>query len=153
MQQSNGRVADFQQVWGDWTRLLIRIYDDPKVSQLMNSRIGQYLSSHPVVALSVLVFGAISVLPVGLFLTFAIVTIVISLVAFLFVEAFLLFVGGLTLLGVLTGIAFFSVVASLIFNVFYIAMSNILKGYYPHLTKKSPVQGSESEPSKPKEKL
>lgn len=53
----------------------------------------------------------------------------------LFLSAVLLFVGGVSLLCVLSGIAFFSVMVSFIFNVFYIIASNILKSYYPHLTK------------------
>lgn len=142
-----------------------------QVSQLMNTRIGQYLSSHPVLALAVMLFGAMAALPVGLFLTFALVTITVSAVGFVFFEgrcnpvqtnvfflfvflwhstwqcfyssnhlslflsAVLLFVGGVSLLCVLSGIAFFSVVVSFIFNVFYIAVSTILKSYYPHLTK------------------
>uniref|UniRef100_A0A671XZQ2 Transmembrane protein 159 n=1 Tax=Sparus aurata TaxID=8175 RepID=A0A671XZQ2_SPAAU len=132
---SNNSVTEFQQLWGSWNTLLDRVHDDPRVSQLMNTRIGQYLSSHPVLALAVMLFGAMAALPVGLFLTFALVTITVSAVGFVFFEAVLLFVGGVSLLCVLSGIAFFSVVVSFIFNVFYIAVSTILKSYYPHLTK------------------
>lgn len=46
---------------------------------------------------------------------------------------FLLFVGGLSLLCVLVGVAFFSVVVSLIFNVFYFVISTIFR--HPQLTK------------------
>ncbi|XP_076609387.1 lipid droplet assembly factor 1-like [Chaetodon auriga] len=143
---SSSSVTDFQQLWGSWTTLVSRLYDDPKVSQLMNTKIGLYLSSHPVAALAVLLFSAIAALPIGLFLVFALVTSVMSVVGFVFFEAFLLFVGGLSLLCVLSGIALFSVVVSSIFNVFYITLSNILKHYYPHLTK-----GKERETSKLKE--
>lgn len=146
---SSGSVAEFQQLWESWTPLLNRLYDDPRVSQLMNTRFGQYLSSHPVLGLSVLLFSAIAALPVGLFLTFALVTIIMSAVAFVFFEVIILFVGGVSLLCVLSGIAFFSVVVSFIVNVFYTTMSNIFKYYYPHLIKV--VQGEESEPSKLKE--
>ncbi|KAM9346724.1 lipid droplet assembly factor 1-like [Symphorus nematophorus] len=141
---SNNKMTEFEQLWENWTTLLNRIYDDPRVSQLMNTRVGQYLSSHPVIALTVMLFGAMAALPVGLFLTFALVTIIMSAVGFVFFEGFLLFVGGLALLCVLSGIALFSVVVSFIFNVFYITISNILKGYYPHLTK-GKVQGKESD--------
>nr|XP_046271907.1 lipid droplet assembly factor 1-like [Scatophagus argus]XP_046271908.1 lipid droplet assembly factor 1-like [Scatophagus argus]XP_046271909.1 lipid droplet assembly factor 1-like [Scatophagus argus]XP_046271910.1 lipid droplet assembly factor 1-like [Scatophagus argus]XP_046271911.1 lipid droplet assembly factor 1-like [Scatophagus argus]XP_046271912.1 lipid droplet assembly factor 1-like [Scatophagus argus] len=120
-------VTEFQQLCGSWTTLVNRLYDDPKVSQLMNTRIGQYLSSHPALALTVVLFSTIAVLPVGLFLIFALVTIVMSAVGFVFFEVFLLFVGGLSLLCVLSGIALFSVVASFVFSVFYMAISNVLK--------------------------
>lgn len=48
---------------------------------------------------------------------------------------FLLFVGGLALLWVLSGIALFAVVASAIVNVLYITIFGLLNRYYPHLTK------------------
>lgn len=132
----------------------------------MESRVGQYLSSHPVLALTVMLFGAMATLPVGLFLVFALVTIVMSAVGFVFFEGkcaqvkiglllqcvvlwqathlksfslcpsvFLLFVGGLTLLCVLSGLAFFSVIVSFIFSVFYSTIFNILNYYDPRLTK------------------
>lgn len=142
MQRSSSTsVTEFQQLWGSWTPLLDRLYDDPRVSQLMNTKTGQYLSSHPVLGLTVLLFGAIAALPVGLFLSFALVTIVMSAVGFFFFEGFLLFVGGLSLLCVLSGIAVFSVVASFIVYVFYITISSILKYNYPQQTKQdSPVE-------------
>lgn len=139
---SNSSVTEFQQLWESWTPLLDRLYNDPKISQLMNTRTGQYLSSHPVLGLTVLLFSAIAALPVGLFLTFALVTFVMSVVGVVFFEAFLLFVGGLSLLCVLSGIALFSVVVSFIVYVFYITISYVLRYYYPHLTKHdSPVKG------------
>ncbi|XP_036943459.1 lipid droplet assembly factor 1-like [Acanthopagrus latus] len=146
---SNSDVTEFQQLWGSWNTLLDRVHDDPRVSQLMNTRIGQYLSSHPVLALAVMLFVAMAAVPVGLFLAFALVTITVSAVGFVFFDAVLLFVGGVSLLCVLSGIAFFSVMVSFIFNVFYIIASNILKSYYPHLTKRGKVQEMQSETSKP----
>ncbi|XP_010737711.3 promethin isoform X2 [Larimichthys crocea] len=132
--EHSSSVSDFQQLWGGWTILVNYLYSDPRVSQLMNTRIGQYLRSHPALSLAVLLFSAMAALPVGLFLTFALVTIIMSAVCFVFFEAFLLFVGGLSLLCVLSGIALFSVVVSFIAKVFYITVSNFLKYYYPHLT-------------------
>ncbi|XP_070779000.1 lipid droplet assembly factor 1-like [Enoplosus armatus] len=154
MQHNNctsSSATEFQQLRGSWDVLLNRFYEDPKVSQLMNTRVGQYLSSHPVLALTVLLFGAMAALPVGLFLTFALVTFIMSALGFVFFEVFLLFVGGLTLLCVLSGIAFFSVVVSSIFNVLYFTISSILNRYYPHLTKQGKVQGKESECEKLKQ--
>lgn len=105
----------------------------------MDTRAGQYLSSHPFLALNVLLFGAAAALPVGLFLSFALVTLVMSAVGFLCFEVFLLFAGGLTLLSVLPGIALFSVIASVIFNALYVTTYNILSRYFPHLTKQGDV--------------
>lgn len=52
----------------------------------MKTRMGQYLSSHPFLALTVLLFSAMAALPVGLFLTFALVTVIILAVVFVFFE-------------------------------------------------------------------
>lgn len=90
--------------------------------------------------------------PVGLFLTFAVVTTMMSAVGFVFCEAFLLFVGGLALLWVLSGIALFAVVASAIVNFMYITIFGLLNRYYPHLTKEAAIEGEESECETSKEK-
>ncbi|XP_029945031.1 promethin-like [Salarias fasciatus] len=124
--QSSSRV---QQLYGRWTALLNRLQEDPKVAQVMNSRIGQYLSSHPFVALSVMLFSAMAALPFGLFLSFALVTLIMAAVGFVFFEAFLLFVGGVTLLCVLSGIGVFSVVVAVFINVVYTTSSSLLSCY------------------------
>ncbi|XP_039979313.1 lipid droplet assembly factor 1-like [Xiphias gladius] len=141
--QHSSSVTDFQQLWGRWTSLLNRLYDDPKVAQMMNTRMGRYLSSHPLFALTVMLFSAMAALPVGLFLIFALSTTIMSAVAFVFFEVFLLFIGGLILLCVLSGIALLSVLGSLFFNAIYVTTSNILSCYYPQLTKQGNVQGKE----------
>ncbi|XP_029364972.1 promethin [Echeneis naucrates] len=144
--QNNSHAAELQQqLQGRWSTLLNRLHNDPKVKQMMETKFGQYLSGHPVVALTVLVFGAMAALPVGLFLMFALVTIIMSAVGFVFFEVSLLFVGGLTLLCVLSGLGFFSVMVSLIFSVFYTTIFNIHSYYDPRMTKKHKVLGKESE--------
>nr|XP_040047177.1 lipid droplet assembly factor 1-like [Gasterosteus aculeatus aculeatus] len=140
MQQVSQKSGpDFQRLWGRWAGLFKPIYGDSRVEQLMDTRAGQYLSSHPFLALNVLLFGAAAALPVGLFLSFALVTLVMSAVGFLCFEVFLLFAGGLTLLSVLPGIALFSVSASVIFNALYVTTYNIFSRYFPHLTKQGDV--------------
>ncbi|XP_029294070.1 promethin-like [Cottoperca gobio] len=140
----NSETGNHQMFEGLTTRLN-HFYDDHKVAQLINTRIGQYLSSHPFLALIVLMFGAMAALPVGMFLSFALVTIIMSAVGFVFFEVFLLIVGGLTLLSVLSGIALFSVMVSVAVNVLYIPISNVLRRYYQNLTKQDKVQEKESE--------
>ncbi|KAL6102907.1 ldaf1 [Pungitius sinensis] len=140
MQQvGENRGPSFQRLWGRWTDLFKPIYGDSRVEKLMDTRAGQYLSSHPFVALNVLLFGAVAALPVGLFLSFALVTLIMSAVGFLCFEVLLLFAGGLTLLSVLPGIALFSVIVSVIFNALYVTAYNILSRYFPHLTKQGEV--------------
>ncbi|XP_068574755.1 lipid droplet assembly factor 1-like [Cebidichthys violaceus] len=142
---SRSSMTEVQQLWGRWTNLLNRFYSDPKVELLMDTRIGQYLSSHPLLALTALLFGIMAAVPVGLFLSFAFVTIVMTAVGFVFFEVFLLSVGGLTLLSVLPGIALFSVMVSLVFNALYVTISNVVSRYYPHLTKQGKVLEDQGE--------
>lgn len=52
----------------------------------MKTRIRQYLNSHPFFALTVMLFGAMSAIPVGMFLSFALVTIIMSAVGLVFFE-------------------------------------------------------------------
>ncbi|KAM7372011.1 hypothetical protein PAMP_009209 [Pampus punctatissimus] len=142
--QYGSSVTEFQQLWGSLTNQFNRLYNDPKVSLLMKTRMGQYLSSHPFLALTVLLFSTMAALPVGLFLTFALVVIIISGVGFIFFVVFLLFVGALPLLCVLFGLALFSILVSSICIVFYVTISNILNHYYPHLTKGGEVHRKEN---------
>lgn len=58
----------------------------PQVERLLSTRIGQYLSSHSFVALAALMFSAMAAVPVGLFLTFAVVTTMMAAVGFVFCE-------------------------------------------------------------------
>lgn len=129
-----------------------------QVSRLIHSRAGRYVSSHPVVALALLLFAALAMLPVGIFVAFALVTSVVSVAGFVAVEGerltpcqlcrrptaaineslscrsvFLLLAGGLSLLGVLCGIALFSVVASLVFNAAYVVIFNFFGYSHPTL--------------------
>ncbi|XP_068435287.1 lipid droplet assembly factor 1-like [Clinocottus analis] len=126
---SNNSVTEFQKLQGRWNDLLSRFFDDPKVAWLLDTRVGQYLSSHPVLALSGVMFSAMAALPVGLFLSFALVTIVMSAVGFVFFEVFLLFVAGVTLMCVLPGIAFFSLMVAFISNGLYVTGVNIFSRY------------------------
>uniref|UniRef100_A0A667X665 Uncharacterized protein n=1 Tax=Myripristis murdjan TaxID=586833 RepID=A0A667X665_9TELE len=134
--------SESQQVCGSWRTLVNSLYNDPKVirnsksaacaltvTQLMNTRMGQYLSSHPSLALTLLVFSVMATVPVGLFLWLLICH---CLSPFLLV--FLLCVGGVTLLCVLSGLVLFSIVFSLVVNACYITTSNILNFYHTQRT-------------------
>ncbi|CAN9505245.1 unnamed protein product [Ophioblennius macclurei] len=140
--QSGSRI---QQLCERWSDLLNRLQEDPKVAQVMKSKIGQYLSSHPFVALSVMLFSAMAAVPFGLFLTFALVTIVMAAVGFVFFEAFLLFVGGVALLCVLSGIGFFSVLVAAIINVAYVTIFTLLSRYNPSKAEGSLNQEKDSD--------
>lgn len=103
-----------------------------KLADIMSTPVGQYLDGHPFFALALLVFGAMATVPVGLFLTFAIVTFVTASVGFVFLQGFLLSLGGIVLLCVLCGLAIIAFAVSAIFSAFYITASNVLDYYYSH---------------------
>ncbi|KAG9329875.1 hypothetical protein JZ751_028759 [Albula glossodonta] len=103
---------------------------DPKVAEFMNTSLGKYLESHPFLTLSLLVFGAMAMVPVSLFLVFVVVTFIAATVGFIFLEVFLLSLGGATLLCVLCGIALVAIVVSSILCAVYITTSNVLNLYY-----------------------
>ncbi|XP_077474771.1 lipid droplet assembly factor 1-like [Stigmatopora argus] len=129
------QAGSSNEMWEGWNAVSNQVYNNPKVTVLMNSRAVQYLNGHPVLALAVMTFCATAVVPVSLFVLFALVTLVMAVGAFLFFEGSLLFMGALSLLCILSGVAFFSLVASAVVAAFYMVTSNILYYYYPHLTK------------------
>ncbi|KAG9328251.1 hypothetical protein JZ751_015544 [Albula glossodonta] len=101
-----------------------------QVAEFMNTSLGKYLESHPFLTLSLLVFGAMAMVPVSLFLVFVVVTFIAATVGFIFLEVFLLSLGGATLLCVLCGIALVAIVVSSILCAVYITTSNVLNLYY-----------------------
>uniref|UniRef100_A0A3B5R5C6 Transmembrane protein 159 n=1 Tax=Xiphophorus maculatus TaxID=8083 RepID=A0A3B5R5C6_XIPMA len=140
--QRNGSNSSLTQQLGErWLTLMNRLQEDPKIAQVISTKVGQYLRSRPFLALALLLFSAMAALPVGVFLLFALITIVMSVVGFVFFEVFLLFIGGMTLLSVLSGIALFSLVVSVIVTGVFVTIPNLLKRYYPHVTK---VKGTTS---------
>uniref|UniRef100_A0A1A7Y5X7 Transmembrane protein 159 n=1 Tax=Iconisemion striatum TaxID=60296 RepID=A0A1A7Y5X7_9TELE len=116
----------------------------PDLAQLLNTRIGLYISRRPFLAFTLLLFSTMAALPVGIFLMFALITVIISAVGFVFFEVFLLFIGGLTLLSVLSGIALFSLLVSVIVNALFITIPNLLKQYYPQLFTEKQSEGETS---------
>lgn len=138
MEGSSSSSQSFNPLWNQFR-------GDPRVAWLLNTRLGQYLQQHPVYGLTVLLFSAMAALPVGLFVIFALVTLVMSAVGFVFFEVFLLVVAGLTLLFTLSGLAAFSVVASFIFSTIYMISTNIYRGYYQQGTTQSKRDEAERE--------
>ncbi|KAJ8344925.1 hypothetical protein SKAU_G00291180 [Synaphobranchus kaupii] len=110
--------------------LMESLNSDPKMAEFMNTSLGKYLNSHPFLALSLLVFGALAIVPVGLFLVFAMVTLISATVGFVFLEVFLLSLGGATLLCVLCGVAMVAIIVTSILSVVYVTTSNMLNLYY-----------------------
>eukprot|EP00063_Salmo_salar_P074722 XP_014049557.1 PREDICTED: promethin-like isoform X4 [Salmo salar] len=118
------------QLQGSLSSMMDSLYYDPKVAELMNTSMGQYLNGHPFLALAVLVFGAMATVPIGIFLTFATVTFIAVTVGFILLEVLLLSLGGISLLCVLSALAILAILVSLVFGACYITFSNMLNFYY-----------------------
>uniref|UniRef100_A0A3P9MK42 Promethin n=1 Tax=Oryzias latipes TaxID=8090 RepID=A0A3P9MK42_ORYLA len=145
MQQSSSSSRLMPKLWERWTSLVKNLQEDPWVARLMTTRIGQYVSSHPFLALTLLMFSIMAALPVGIFFTFALVTAIVSATGFVFVEVILLIVGGLTLLSILVGIALFSLLVSVVVNAFISSIPSQLKNYYTHWAKNAVNQAQKTE--------
>lgn len=120
----------FLQFQSRFCTLMESLNSDPKMAEFMDTSLGKYLNGHPFLALSLLVFGALATVPVGLFLVFAMVTFISATVGFVLLEVFLLTLGGATLLCVLCGVAMVAVIVSFILSAIYITTSNLLNLYY-----------------------
>lgn len=59
---------------------------NPQVVAFMNSRVGQYLDDHPFIALSLLMFIAVSAIPVAFFLIFIVVTAIMACIGVIVME-------------------------------------------------------------------
>nr|XP_033770958.1 promethin isoform X2 [Geotrypetes seraphini] len=96
------------------------------VVAFLNSPIGQYLNEHPCVALTLLVFFAMSAIPIGLFLLLIIGTAVTACVGVIIIEGIVISVGGIALLCVLCGLAALSIAISGVLCVCYLALSSLI---------------------------
>ncbi|KAL2101645.1 hypothetical protein ACEWY4_003406 [Coilia grayii] len=103
---------------------------DPRIRELMNSSVGRYLIEHPFIALNLMVFTVMATVPVGLFLGFGLVTFAATTISMIFIEVFLLALGGATLLCALGGLAVVAVFISSFLTACYITTSCIYKLYY-----------------------
>ncbi|XP_063284958.1 lipid droplet assembly factor 1 isoform X1 [Pelobates fuscus] len=119
------------------------INNNSKVVSFMNSPVGQYLDEHPYISLSLLIFVALSAIPVGLFLSLVAGTAIAACLGVIVLEGVIIIVGGLMLLCVLCGIIVLSFGISGVLSVCYIAVSSILN--YLHTSR---LSAKYSEPSK-----
>jgi len=62
------------------------LFFPPQVVAFMNSRLGLYLDDHPFVALSLLMFVAVSTIPVAFFLIFVVTTVIMACVGVIVME-------------------------------------------------------------------
>ncbi|NXL90183.1 T159A protein, partial [Alectura lathami] len=98
----------------------------PQVVAFMNSRVGQYLDDHPFVALSFLMFLAVSAIPIAFFLVFVVTTAVVACIGVIVMEGVVIAVGGTALLCVLCGLGALSLGVSGALSVCYVVLSTLV---------------------------
>uniref|UniRef100_A0A452GZC1 Uncharacterized protein n=1 Tax=Gopherus agassizii TaxID=38772 RepID=A0A452GZC1_9SAUR len=101
-----------------------------EVVSFMNSRVGQYLDDHPFVALSLLVFIAVSAIPVAFFLIFVISTTIVACMGVIVIEGVVVSVGGIVLLCALSGLGVLSLAVSGVLSICYIALSTLINYWH-----------------------
>ncbi|XP_028669991.1 lipid droplet assembly factor 1-like [Erpetoichthys calabaricus] len=131
MRESEGTSmpSEMQQLQNRFTSLLNNLKRNSKIVELMKSPLGQYLDSHPFLALVLLVFIVMATLPTALFLSFAVISFVVTSVGFILLEGCLLFIGVLVLLCVLCSLSIIAFSVTAILSAFYVLTSNVVNQY------------------------
>uniref|UniRef100_A0A8D0GHW2 Lipid droplet assembly factor 1 n=1 Tax=Sphenodon punctatus TaxID=8508 RepID=A0A8D0GHW2_SPHPU len=137
-------AKEMQDLQKQWYSMMQTIHSNSNVVAFMNSRVGQYLDDHPFVALSLLVFVAVSAVPVAFFLTFVVATAIIACFGVIIMEGVVISVGGVTLLCALCGLGVLSLAVSGVLSVGYVALSTLINYWYTPrcLLKKQEAKGS-----------
>ncbi|OXB58800.1 hypothetical protein ASZ78_015998 [Callipepla squamata] len=117
---------ELQELQKQWHFIVQSIHSNSNVVAFMNSRVGLYLDDHPFVALSLLMFVAVSTIPVGFFLIFVVTTVVMACVGVIVMEGVLISIGGIALLCVLCGLGALSLGVSGVLSVCYIVLSAVV---------------------------
>uniref|UniRef100_A0A8C8RAU4 Transmembrane protein 159 n=1 Tax=Pelusios castaneus TaxID=367368 RepID=A0A8C8RAU4_9SAUR len=135
---------EMQELQKQWHSVMQTIHSNSNVVAFMNSRVGQYLDEHPFVALSLLVFLAVSAIPVAFFLIFVVVTAIVACMGVIVMEGVVISVGGIALLCVLCGLGLLSLAVSGVLSICYVALSALLNYLYTpnSLVKKQEANGS-----------
>ncbi|XP_067407085.1 lipid droplet assembly factor 1 isoform X2 [Emydura macquarii macquarii] len=142
---------EMQELQKQWHSMMQTIHSNSNVVAFMNSRVGQYLDDHPFVALSLLVFIAVSAIPVAFFLIFVVATAVVACMGVIVMEGVVISVGGIALLCVLCGLGILSLAVSGVLSICYIALSALVNYWHTpnSLVKKQAANGSSLLPSSP----
>ncbi|NWV74421.1 T159A protein, partial [Dasyornis broadbenti] len=117
---------EMQELQKHWHSMMQAIHSNANVVAFMNSRVGQYLDDHPFVALSLLMFIAVSAIPVAFFLVFVVMTAVMACIGVIVMEGVVIAIGGIALLCVLCGLGALSLGVSGVLSVSYIAFSTLV---------------------------
>lgn len=121
---------DLQELQRKLSLLIESVQNNSKVVAFVKSPVGQYLDGHPFVALTLLLFVAVSAVPVGFFLLLVVLTTLAALVGVIVLEGLVISVGGLSLLCVLCGLGFVSLVMSVTITVSYMVVSSLINSWF-----------------------
>ncbi|XP_075420712.1 lipid droplet assembly factor 1 [Tenrec ecaudatus] len=121
---------DLQKLQKKLSLLIESIQTNSKVVAFMKSPVGQYLDRHPFLTLTLLVFVAMSSIPVGFFLLVLVLTSLAAFVGVILLEGLVLSVGGLSLLCVLCGLGFASLVMSGTLTMSYVVCSGLISYWF-----------------------
>ncbi|KAM7091603.1 lipid droplet assembly factor 1 isoform 2-T4 [Ciconia maguari] len=128
---------EMQELQKQWHSMVQSIHSNSNVVAFMNSRVGQYLDDHPFVALSLLMFTAVSAIPVAFFLIFVVTTAVMACIGVIVMEGVVIAIGGIALLCVLCGLGALSLGVSGVLSVCYVVLSTLVNYWYASSTGKS----------------
>ncbi|NXJ90483.1 TM159 protein, partial [Corythaixoides concolor] len=121
---------EMQELQKRWHSIVQSIHSNSNVVAFMNSRVGQYLDDHPFVALSLLMFIAVSAIPVTFFLIFVVTTVLMACIGVIVMEGVVIAIGGVALLCVLCGLGALSLGVSGVLSVSYVALSTLVNYWY-----------------------
>ncbi|NXT35365.1 TM159 protein, partial [Pelecanoides urinatrix] len=117
---------EMQELQKQWHSMVQSIHSNSNVVAFMNSRVGQYLDDHPFVALSLLMFIAVSAIPVAFFLIFVVTTAIMACIGVIVMEGVVIAIGGIALLCVLCGLGALSLGVSGTLSVCYVVLSTLV---------------------------
>ncbi|NXL44655.1 T159A protein, partial [Podilymbus podiceps] len=121
---------EMQELQKQWHSLVQSIHSNSNVVAFMNSRVGQYLDDHPFVALSLLMFIAVSAIPVAFFLIFVVTTAIMACIGVIVVEGVVIAIGGIALLCVLCGLGTLSLGVSGVLSICYVVLTTLVNYWY-----------------------
>ncbi|NXA38574.1 TM159 protein, partial [Eudromia elegans] len=121
---------EMQELQKQWHSVVQSIHSNSNVVAFMNSRFGQYLDDHPFVALSLLMFVAVSAIPIAFFLIFVVSTAIMACIGVIIMEGVVISVSGIALLCVLCGLGALSLGVSGVLSACYIVLSTLINCWY-----------------------
>ncbi|XP_010386885.1 promethin [Rhinopithecus roxellana] len=110
--------------------LIDSFQNNSKVVAFMKSPVGQYLDRHPFLAFTLIVFIVMSAVPVGFFLLIVMLTSLAALLGVIILEGLVIAVGGLSLLCILCGLGFVSLVMSGMMIASYVVVSSLINYWF-----------------------